>query len=217
MQKEIGAKKFMTAQWAACKAFLTYIRFRDLWSALYSIIFVLTASLWFGRIPKMPAAFLVCLPFIYLSVLGALLLFLGELRDRYIGEPRYALIKKLLGPKSVLAGFLKHDGERMLRTAFAVGFYLFLGLLYLALGPSKNNLGWLLMPCVFVGMAAVFTLNQRAMNLREEGKDGGGDTARPSFRTMMVKRAVCMVLLVISLYIMVYFLVLPLHQALLGQ
>ena len=105
----------------------------------------------------------------------------------------------------------------MLRAAFAEGFYLFLGLLYLALGPSKNNLGWLLMPCVFVGMVAIFTLNQRAMSLREGDKDGGGATARPGFKAMMIKRAVCMVLLVVSLYIMVYFLVLPLHQTLLGQ
>jgi Ca2+/Na+ antiporter len=209
------ARDFLKAQETACKAFLTYIRPRDLWSALYNILFVLTASLWFGRIPKMPVAFLVCLPFLYLSALGAALLFLAALRDRCIGEPRHALLRRLLGPESSLAAYLKRDGARMLRAAFAVGVYLFLGLLYLAVGPEKNNLGWLLMPCLLTGMAAIFSLNQRAEE--RASAEGEAGAAPRSFKATLIRSALYMALLVASLYILMHFLVLPLRGMLFGE
>ena len=218
------ARAFLEAQWATCKAFLTYIRFRDLWSALYSIAFVVTASLWFGRIPKMPLAFLVCLPFLYLSALGAVLLFLSALRNRCIGNPRHATLRRLLGPESALAGYLKSDGARMLRAAFAVGVYLFAGLLYLAVGPEKNGLGWLLMPCLLIGMVAIFSLNQRAEErpapAPTDGEAAGEAVAprpRRSFKAVLLGRAVYMALLVLSLYILMRFLVLPLQAMLFGE
>ena len=216
MRENTEKQSFLAEQWAVCKAFLTYIRFQDLWSALYSIIFVVTASLWFGRIPKMPIAFLVCLPFIYLSVLVTILLFLGALRDRYIGTPSHDLLLRLFGPEGSLAGYLKRDGARMLRAAFAVGVYLFLGLLHLALGPDKNELGWLLMPCVFIGMAAIFSLNERGVRLSGRDEESGDAACKRSFRSMMLHRSIYMVLLVITMYIMVRFLVLPLRHMFMG-
>ncbi|MCL1916508.1 MAG: hypothetical protein FWG17_07385 [Desulfovibrionaceae bacterium] len=220
---------FWKPQWSTCKDFLTYIRWRDLWSALYSIIFVITASLLFGRIPKMPVAFLVCLPFIYLSVLGAGLLFLAALRDRYIGEPRHDVVRRFFGPESTLAGYLRNDGSRLLRSAFATGYYLFFGLLYLALGPEQNSLGWLLMPCLFIGMVAIFSLNQRALDTHHdlegtsdapvlEAAAEAGENAPPrrSFKVVLLRRSVYMCLLALSLYIMLHNLVLPLRRALLG-
>ena len=224
---------FWKPQWSTCKDFLTYIRWRDLWSALYSIIFVITASLLFGRIPKMPVAFLVCLPFIYLSVLGAGLLFLAALRDRYIGEPRHDVVRRFFGPESALAGYLRNDGSRLLRSAFATGYYLFFGLLYLALGPERNSLGWLLMPCLFIGMVAIFSLNQRALDTHHdmggpgtpvleaaaEAEAEAGENAPPrrSFKAVLLRRSVYMCLLALSLYIMLHNLVLPLRRAFIGE
>ena len=205
-----AAPGFFRARLALCKAFLTYIGPRDLWSALYSIFFVLTASLWFGRIPKMPIAFLVCLPFIYLSLLGAALLFLAWLRDRCVGNPRGRLLNSLLGPESFPALRCRQDGSRLLRASFAVGFYLFLGLLYLAAGPAEDPAGWLLMPCLLVGMAAIFSLNQKAL----EGASGGGFLR--GFRKTLLRRALGMLLLGLSIFMLFQFLILPLRKLLLG-
>ncbi|MDR2050655.1 MAG: hypothetical protein LBQ63_02650 [Deltaproteobacteria bacterium] len=198
-------------------SFFTYIGFRDMLSALYSIVFVLTASLWFGRLPRMPVAFLVLLPFVYLSALGAALLFLGFLRDRYIGNPLHPAFRRLLGPESFLAAYCERAGSRLLRSAFAVGVYLFLGLLYLAVGPEGSPLGWLLLPCLLTGMMAIFSLNHKALDESEASRlaflkgEKTGKVFLSGFRRIMLKRIFYAALLGISLFIMFHYLVRPLR------
>jgi hypothetical protein len=201
-------------------SFFTYAGLKDILSALYSIVFVVTASLWFGRIPKMPVAFLVLLPFVYLSALGVGLLFLGFLRDRYIGNPERPALRRLLGPESFPALYCKRAGSRFLRSAFAVGIYLFLGLLYLAAGPEGNPLDWLLLPCLLTGMIAIFSLNRKALDESEaarrallQGEEAGMVFLR-GFRRIMLRRFFYAALLGISLFIMFHYLVRPLRLAL---
>jgi len=195
---------------------LTFVRFQDLWAALYSILLVVSASLVFGRLPKMPIPVLVLIPFIYLSLLGALLLMLGLAREKYIGNPKTRIVNKILGPQSFLAGYFKRDGTRMLRSAFGVGVYLFAGLLYYAAGPEENPAGWLLMPFLLAGMAAIFSLSQQITQRLEHP----GQPALPaggSLRKNLIKRWLYMVILVASLFAMYYFLLKPIKTTLLSE
>jgi hypothetical protein len=216
LSPEPDPQSWFKQQLSTCIAFLTFVRFQDLWAALYSIFLVVSASLWFGRLPKMPVPVLVFIPFVYLSLLGALLLLLGIAREKYIGNPKTKMMNKFLGPQSVIAGYFKRDGARMLRSAFGVGVYLFAGLLYYAAGPEENPAGWLLMPFLLIGMVAIFSLS-RQVAYRLEHPGGAASTAGGSFSKILLKRGLYMVALAASLFAMYYFLIKPLKSTLLGE
>ena len=223
---KLRALSWLGERRASTVAFVTYAHWRDLWSALYSILFVVTASLVFGRLPKLPLAVLVFIPFIYLSLLGTLLLLLGILRDRYIGDGKRRLTRKFLGRESALARYLKRDGQRMLRTAFAAGIYLLAGLVYFAAGPYDNNAGWFLIPALALAMVAIYSLNQHIANTAADGgKPTGGAGEEPEagasrssrvFRAMLLRRFAYALVLLVSLFIMYRYLIKPFKTALLG-
>jgi hypothetical protein len=210
-RREPPLRAWLRRRRAALLRFCTYAGARELWSALHSVLFLVAASLVFGRIPELPVAILVLIPFVYLSALGALLLLAGLARGRVFGRFSRCLGRRLFGQEDFLSAAARGAGLRLLRTAFGVGVYLLFGLVYLALGPDDDPLGWLLLPCLLAGMAAIYSLGRQA-ELTIEEREAENEPAVPvvpfvrAFRRNLARRIIYVVFLVASLYLMSHYL-----------
>lgn len=204
-RREPRLRAWLRRRRAALWAFCTYAGPRDLWAALHSVLFLVAASLVFGRIPELPIAILVLIPFVYLSGLGALLLLAGLARDRVVGRLLRRAGRRFFGQEDSLSAAARGAGQRLLRTAFGVGLYLLLGLVYLALGPDDDPLGWLLLPCLLAGLAAIYSLSRQAELSIDESDPPSLSFVR-AFRRNLARRTVYVVFLVLSLYLMSHYL-----------
>lgn len=205
VRREPAWRAWLRRRRASLWAFCTYAGIRELWAALHSVLFLVAASLIFGRIPELPIAILVLIPFVYLSALGALLLLAGLARDRVIGRFLRRAGRRFFGQEDFLSAAARGAGQRLLRTAFGVGVYLLLGLVYLALGPADDPVGWLLLPCLLAGMAAIYSLSRQA-ELSIDENDPPSLSFIRAFRRNFARRVVYVVFLVVSLYLMSHYL-----------